>query len=713
MNLINQKVWFALLLLLPSFLFTSVCCAQNSNNEYEVLMQRIRANVINNPKVEKHFTTYNEQTGAFSDVDYTRRDRTNWDPIRHVERLSDLAFAYTHPQNNYFQDDKLYDMIVKGLEYWYEVNPHCNNWWYNQIAEPQKLGILLIQMRTGKKTIPAELETKTLQRMIKEGGNPAKWTGANRSDIALHWIYRSCLEQNEKDLLFALENAYSPLTYTVKEGFQHDNSYFQHGVQLYIGGYGDAILSGITELGIYTHGTRFALNNEQIDLISRFIRNTYYPTIRGQYMLFGVLGRGVSRPNNTHKAGAAIGYATHMITLDPYHADEYRNVIERLSGKQPASYGLKPRHTHFFRGDYTNHTQPAFTFDVRTVSDRTMRLEYGNGENLDTYFMSDGCTNIVTKGDEYYNIFPVWNWNKIPGVTAPNMDSIPKAKSDWQTRGTSTFTGGVSDSISGASTYAYYDGYSGINTGAKKSWFFFNNAVVCLGADIHSSSNKQVETTINQCLLKDEPITLLHNKKETVADKGETAIASPQWVHHNQIGYYFPEGGDVVVNNQSQRGTWYNINRTAPNDEIVEDVFTLSLDHDINPNNAKYAYIVVPNIASAHEMKKLAPKNIEILANQSNLQAVRDKKEGIWQFIFHAPGTFRHKELTVTVDKACALQIKDIKDKGVMHIADPGQKQTTINVEVTLPKQSKSAKTYSCNFEGTEVYAGATKSYLL
>lgn len=710
MNLIRKKMGLALALLLPAFLFVSVCSAQENSNEYEVLMQRIRANVISNPDVESHFTTYDTTSGAFSDVDYSRRDRTNWDPIRHVERLSNLAFAYTHPNNKYYQDERVYNMIVKGLEYWYEVNPHCNNWWYNQIAEPQKLGLLLIQMRTGKKQIPAELESKTLQRMIKEGGNPAKWTGANRSDIALHWIYRSCLEQNEKDLLFALENAYSPLTYTVKEGFQHDNSYFQHGVQLYIGGYGDALLSGITELGIYTHDTRFALNAEQIDLISRFLRNTYYPTIRGQYMLFGVLGRGVSRPNNTRKAGAAIGYAKHMITLDPDHAEDYQAIIERLSGKEASSYGVKPQHTHFFRGDYTLHAQPAYTFDVRTVSNRTMRLEYGNGENLDTYFMSDGCTNIVTKGDEYYNIFPVWNWNKIPGVTAPQLDTIPKAKSDWQTRGTSTFAGGVSDSISGASTYVYYDDFSNINTGAKKSWFFFKNAVVCLGADVQSSSNREVTTTVNQTLLKDAPVTLSHSKKQRKLTEGASTFEAPEWIHHNQVGYFFPNGGNVSVTQQTQRGTWYNINRTAPQDEVAEEVMTIDLNHGMNPTAATYAYIVVPNIASANDMKKQAPKSIEILANENHLQAVRDKESDTWQFIFHAPGTYRHKEMIVTVDKPCALQIKP---EGRLHIADPGQKQNTIRVEVMLPKRWKGAKSYSCSFEGTDVYAGATKSFAL
>src|SRR5699024_386860 len=140
---------------------------------------------------------------------------------------------------------------------WHERNPWCHNWWYNQIAEPQKLGVLLIQMRTGARQLPEELEKKILDRIRKDGGDPAKWTGANRTDIALHWIYRSCLSRNDKDLVYALENVYNPIVYTTGEGFQHDNSYFQHGQQLYIGGYGDEILKGVTQVAMYTRGTRF------------------------------------------------------------------------------------------------------------------------------------------------------------------------------------------------------------------------------------------------------------------------------------------------------------------------------------------------------------------------------------------------------------------------------------------------------------------------
>ena len=57
--------------------------------------------------------------------------------------------------------------------------------------------------------------------------------------------------QNEADLKTAIDNVFNPVVYTTEEGFQHDNSYFQHGEQLYIGGYGDEILKGVTQVASY------------------------------------------------------------------------------------------------------------------------------------------------------------------------------------------------------------------------------------------------------------------------------------------------------------------------------------------------------------------------------------------------------------------------------------------------------------------------------
>lgn len=681
-------------------------------NEFETMMEKIRAEFAKSPSIDDALSKYNATDGSFTDIDYSKEDRTDWEPLTHIDRVYDFVFAYTNPGNKYYESEALYEKIVAALNYWYQRNPYCDNWWYNQIAEPQRIGVLLIQMRTGKQQIPADLENRTLQRMKTDGGNPADWTGANRTDIALHWIYRACLTADVTLLRNAINYVYNPVQYTTGEGFQHDNCYFQHGAQLYIGGYGDEILKGVTQVAMYTRGTQYALSEARLQLLSKFMRETYYQTIRGVYMLFDVLGRGVSRPSGTSKGSASL-YAERMMILDPEHAEEYAAIIERLGGRKSADYGLKPLHTHYFRGDYTLHVRPGYTFDVRTVSTRTMRCEYGNGENLKTYFMSDGCTNMVIKGNEYAGIFAMWDWARIPGVTAPQMKTIPQAVSDWQTRGTSRFAGGVSDSIYGATAYSYEDKYKNINTAARKAWFFFDDEVVCLGAGITSTATVPVNTTINQCTLVGGKATVSANGQVSEVAMGEYAYDNNlNWAWHNNIGYVFPDGGNVFLLNQSRSGSWYDINTTASKTVMKKNVFTLGFNHGQSLKDDTYAYIVVPNKSSAAEMAAYPMDNIEILANTDSMQVVRNKKLGVWEFIFYQGATFTHGELSIKVNKGCALLFKDIEKPSVQfHIADPAQTQSKITVEVHIPSVSLQAKSIECDFTGTGIYAGQSKVY--
>lgn len=677
------------------------------NNDYEMFMEKIRNTTIKNPSIDKNLALFQEN-GSFSDIDYDDTQMTNWTPIKHIERLSDFVYAYTNEKNKYYQNEDLYQKIVKGLEYWYDVDSESDNWWHNQISEPQKLGVLLIQMRIGKKQIPQELETKILKRIQETGGDPAKWTGANRTDIALHWIYRSCLTQNEADLKTAIDNVFNPVVYTTEEGFQHDNSYFQHGEQLYIGGYGDEILKGVTQVASYALGTQYQLDKEKVELLSKFMRETYYRAVRGQNMSFDVVGRSVSRPGLLNKRTTAT-YAKRMIDIDPTHADEYKAIIARLNRKQPADYQVTASHTHYFRGDYSLHVRPQYNFDVRLASTRTKKCEYGNKENLKTYFMSDGCTNITQTGDEYFNIFPVWNWCHIPGTTAPQLEKVPMDPKAWGVLGTSTYAGGVSDSIYGATAYAYMDTNPEVNTGAKKSWYFFDNEVVCLGAGIQSTSTYPVHTTVNQCFLKGGIMVDKGDKEETLAN-GSHTLQAPQWVLHDKIGYFFPQKEEVFLTAQTQSGRWYDINTSKSKKEEKMDVFTLGINHGVDPKDGSYAYIVVPGKTSAQEMKAYQKKNaIEILSNNPKIQAVRNTKLNVWMVTFFEAGTFTHKELSVTVDKPCILMIKDITSKSAnLHIADPGQTQSPIQVELKIGKKKQ---TLTADFTQTGIYAGATKQY--
>ena len=91
--------------------------SNQQNNDYEMFMEKIRNTTIKNPSIDKNLALFQEN-GSFSDIDYNDTQMTNWTPIKHIERLSDFVYAYTNEKNKYYQNEDLYQKIVKGLEYW-------------------------------------------------------------------------------------------------------------------------------------------------------------------------------------------------------------------------------------------------------------------------------------------------------------------------------------------------------------------------------------------------------------------------------------------------------------------------------------------------------------------------------------------------------------------------------------------------------------------
>lgn len=687
-----------------------------ADDDYQLLINRIGADFQSNPDVSSTVKLYNASDGSFTDIDYASTAQDGWQPREHLNRLSNFVYAYTNKANRLYGDEVLYNRIVKALEYWMKRRPTSTNWWYAQVAEPQALGVMLVKMRSAKKQLPATLEKSILEHMKADGGDPAKWTGANRTDICLHWIYRSALENNADDMQKAMELAFEPIRFTTSEGFQSDGSYFQHGSQLYIGGYGEEILKGITQIAAYAVGTKFALDSTRTDFVGRFMRETFYPSIRGKYMLYNALGRGVSRYRSLDAAHNAL-YARRMISIDPAHADDYRKIVSRLEGKSAANADAKPSHTHYYRGDFTVHVRKNWQYSVRMASTRTSRMEYGNDENMKAYFVSDGGNAIVKTGDEYYNIFPVWNWNRIPGTTAPQMEKVPLGKNAWELRGTSTFAGGVSDATYGATTYSYNDTYDGIDTQARKAWFFFDDEVVCLGSGITSGSKYNVLTTLNQCIdPKGSKCEYAMGKERSKLEAGKSIDATNiSWVRQNGIGYVFPKGGHVVAERKSQQGNWRDINYVETDRKAQADVATIAIDHGFQPKDATYAYIVVPEATNDDILDDYAQgENISILSNTKNIQAVWRRGLGIWQMVFYGKGQYKDRNIQVKVDNSCVLQIKRGADGKVwLYIADPAQRQRNIKVQAKLTDSMKKAKKLNCNFSNTGEKAGATKAYKL
>lgn len=687
---------------------------------FDVIMERIRSShkSTNVATIENNTTYYLsviKDDGSFPDINYADNAQTNWNPIGHLDRMKSVVLAYTMTNSKFFGDTIVYNTITKMLNFWYDKHPVSTNWYMQQIGSPQRMGVMLILMRSGVQPLPADLENKLLDRMKNEGGRPdqpgSQGTGANKLDIATHWIYRGCLTKDTSVLSFGAEQVYFPIFLTTGEGLQHDFSYQQHGNQLYVGGYGHVFINGISSIAEYMVDTPYALSGEKLELLSQFMRAIYLPILRGKYFLYNVLGRGISRVNGLNQSGFAT-VVNRMIALDPLNTEEYEFAVKRLKGTESPNYGLKPVNTHFWRSDYTLHQRSGYTFDVRIASKYTCRNENGNDENLKGYFLTDGATDIAINGDEYVDIFPVWDWARIPGVTAPVVTTIPKP-AQWGQAGTSTFAGGVSDGKYGATTYWLNDNNYSINTTAKKSWFFFDEEIVCLGADITSTAAQTINTTLNQSLLKGDVLTNV-NGGETILNKGTHSFTNPLWVLHNGIGYVFPKGGNVSVSNQQQSGTWKSINATTSSEMVTKDVFKMWFDHGIKPTNGGYSYIVVPNKNTATEMNAYSANNIEILANTDSLQVVRHTGLNLLSLIFYRAATFTNGDISISADRGCAMIIKNIGTSEVeVNISDPSRTQTSITLKTTFPSID-GIKELKCTFpKYPDPYAGSSFKYVI
>ena len=650
-------------------------------------------------------------SGAFRDIDYSKRSQTAWEPLKHLQRMKDMVLSYVTPNSQYYGEVPLHSTLLQMLAYWHKAYPKSTNWWYREIGYPQLMGLNLTLLRIGKEPVPQELEDQILNRMKKLSKGPdqkgSQGTGANKMDIALQWIYRTCLQEDSVGLQFAVDQFFYPIRFNEKQGIQSDYSYCQHGHQLYTGGYGAAVLNAFLKVAFYLKGTSYE-QPEKTDLMSKFVRYGYLPTIRGQYMMYNVRGR---RPFADGFSGAFVSSLQKMSVLDTDHTDTYSAAMERVSGRADASYDVQPAHLHFWRSDYTLHQRPSFTMDVRMASIRSARCENGNGDNLKGYFLTEGGTQIVRRGDEYQDVGKAWDWAHIPGTTTPAVDSIPLPH-PWETPGQSTFCGGVSDGLYGVTAYHLIDHHFNIHTEGRKAWFFFDKEVVCMGSDIQSKNPHPIHTTVNQCLLRGE-VSLLEkgqNQPHTLA-AGETSSNQLLCVHHDSISYYFPEGGKISVRGGLQEGNLKSLSSYSPDTLIQREVFKLWMDHGVRPQQGSYLYYVIPHTGSAMEATQVMDELTVV--NTPKVQAVYNRSQHQLGVIFHEKGELSIEGQKVSSNQPCVALFTQLDTPKIKaHLADATYQLPSATLTMEFPSLKKK-QIVECHFQTDVHQAGSTHSYLL
>lgn len=676
-------------------------------SDIDIIMEKIRDLNVYSPQdsIIENYIKGMGADGSWADINYKDESKA-WEPQIHYYRLLPMSYAYISPQNTYYKNNDLYEKIVLGIHYWLEINPRSGNWYHNQINEPELFGLILISMRGGDQKLPLDLEKKIIERWRNNGSNPEKESGANRAEVALHWMFFACLTDDKQLLATALNYIFEPVKYTSEEGLQIDGSYLYHGPQLYIGGYGEVFLESVLQAAVCVNKTLFALSEEKIEILRSFVLNTYASVLRGGFINWNSIGRQLSRPDFLKYSERRIPIFEMMKVIDEEYSISYDNVLKRLLGITRPEDNVNPYHAHYYRGDFTIHIRPNYSFSTRLVSKRTCRQESLNGENILGYFLSDGSTVISRTGDEYLDLMPMWDWNKIPGVTAPILDKVPTIP-EMSTYGSSEFAGGVSDSIYGCTAYNYFDDYNDINTGAFKGYFFFDNEIVCLGAGITSTHDK-VLTTVDQCWGKERFSMGGENGFELKEDDVSLSMTSGcSWVLHNNIGYYFPGNQHILIENKYKEGNWRWISTMWEDKKIRGKVFTLGIEHSNPVKERNYAYYIIPGATEQSLADYVKDKEVEILTNTDSVQIVYNKEVKLYECLFYRACTYRG-ETEITSLQPCAMLIREVSDGFIIHLADPVQSSICMGIGIK-GKGMREMEFKTCDFSDIEhQYAGMT-----
>lgn len=565
-----------------------------------ILLQLYMYGHLPSDEVNRLVENFNFDSGAWNDIDYTTKDRGSWHSTLHVTRMLALTKLYCHQSSQWYRNERLKDLIHKSISYWGKLMPKCPNWWHNDIGVPKKMIAAMLCIREELTPEEVAVGLKVLER------SAFGKTGQNKVWLAGNQLMKGLLIDDEALVVKAKNIIAEEIVMTDKEGIQEDYSYHQHGAQMQFGNYGLTFIDVMSFWCSVLYGSDYAFSDEQNNLVMRFISDGMNWTVYNGIMDHNACGR---QPFRNGPAGKAASVAIALRQFGDMMSDQG----DLLGGR------------YFHRSDYGVFRQKNWFASVRMHSRRTIGYEYTNRENQHAHFSADAALIFMQKGDEYENIQAIWDWRKLPGVTAyEDGNQIPlSAVTDiregrlYVSNDTEAVSGYASDDCLITAFELRRDGMSG-----KKAVVCFDDCIVALGTGLGCSLEgvSHLTTALDQ----------------THYFGGEKT--GRNWVYHNDRGYVLLDGASFNLTTDFQQGNWYDIDNTLPAKLSSGRVFKLWVEHDVASKNNSYAYVILP-YASAKGVAKWAKRpQVEIVENTSECQTIKYGKR-MCRIVWHDENT--------------------------------------------------------------------------
>lgn len=672
------------------FLITITSCIKSNTENHSELsypkdLKQFHKNVLDYyinlkvaDKVIEDLLPNLQENGSWSTIDYTNKIRGGWPVKDHLQYVQTLAINYKNKTSTYYLDESLSKKIHKSLNFWLDNDFLSTNWHDQHIGVPELLlpTLFLMENELTKQQL-AKAEVLLHRARIKMSGQNKVWLSTNV-------MLRSLLLRKSDSVAIASKAIQGELKIAKGVGVKPDWSYHEHGAQLQFGNYGLSYLEDMIKCYTFVGNTPFKFEENKIKFLRNLILNGQQWIIWKDRYDVSASGRQLFNNEQLKKAKRLKECIQKMKVLDKAYEIAYDQALDSkiLSGNK-----------HFWKSDFQVHRTKDFYFSVKMSSKRVVGTESVNKENIQGYYLGDGVSLLTTNGTEYENVFPFWDWKKLPGTTiVQDKEPLPIIKfSGFKTN--SVFVGGVSNGTNGIAAMDY----DRDNLKTKKSWFMFDDKIICLGSGITSEKKEVVTTSINQAFLKGKVLIGKDNKIET--NKGKRKDIEPNWILHDNIGYLFPEGGKINLSTQILEGSWNKVAKRYRAVILTENIFKLWFNHGTQPKNKKYSYILVPN-SSEEEMMDLNKTNPFKIVNTTTQQSVATKDGRKVGIVFYKKGLSNFKG-GISVDKPCVILIEGNLGYLNLAISDPTHNLTEITVKINGRYNVQNSKFYNGKTEFT------------
>lgn len=559
--------------------------------------------------------TFRQDSGQWSDINYAHANPGCWEPALHISRLCALAKTWQTPGHPFWHDKGMEAIIHRGAKWWIDNDPRNRNWWWNEIGIPRKAAFYLLLM--GDAVTPEE--RAGFLKITGRSCTEPRLTGQNLVWEAGVLLMKAALEDDAAAVETMKNIIEGTVQVTEKEGLQSDGSFHLHGHMLQFGNYGLAFFDSIAFWIRVLEGTPWAFSDKAKETLAFFGESglgwCFYqgymdPSMRGRH-LFPGSGRGKD---------VAYGIARENLERAGIHLKGSFTGGRNLGGPVGGRYFPKSD-VGIFR------TKRSYT-SIRMHSARTLGYEMTNGENLGGFYSADGALLTMVRGDEYDDIFPCWDWHRLPGTTVRDLGGPTPIGDPRKYPNKTAHVGGVATAkVLAATMQLCRDSLN-----AFKSAFIFEDRTVNLGCGIRAAGRGDVTTGIEQNYLQDN-----YFHKDNVAFNGSTG--------------YLVLDGDFRVSAGPQSGRWTLLDPAASDSLVTRNIFKMWILHDKDkvrsPEGDSYAYVVFPG------RKPSRNPGVEVLSNTSACQAVR--RGNIVAVVFHKPGSLKVGRTTLSAGSPCII----------------------------------------------------------